>query len=277
MTRWRSAFELYGVHFQVESNRGDLLAPVLAPLPLEQPAEAGPATCSFRLDFDAAGRPALLLVNDRPPDDELPAGAPLPWLLESLITLHVARTSEYVFVHAGLVSHRGRGILLPGRSFAGKTTLTSALLKRGAEYYSDDFAVIGPDGLAHPYHCPLRLRTSAGRIEKTAADFEACAAQRPVRPALIVATEYAPGADWQPAEVSHGEGTLRLLEHAVAARTSPEHVCRVLSLVAQRAACLTGPRGDADETARRILDCCDSIPAVIHSHSFQKELQPCCP
>jgi hypothetical protein len=176
-----------------------------------------------------------------------------------------------------MVSHRGYGILLPGRSFAGKTTLTAALLKCGADYYSDDFAVIGPDASAQPYHCPLRLRTPAGRIEKTATDFRACAAQRPVRPALIVSTEYVPGANWQPQTVSQGEGMLRLLEHAVAARTSPEHVCRVLSQVARDADCLTGPRGDAEETARRILDYCASIPAVTHVPSSQREFEPCCP
>jgi hypothetical protein len=217
-----------------------------------------------------------LLINGRPPDDELPAGAPLPWALESLITLHVARTSPFVFVHAGMVSHRGRGILLPGRSFAGKTTLTAALLAHGADYCSDDFAVIGPGGLAYAYHCPLGIRTPSGRVEKTASDLGAIAAHEPVRPAVIVATEYLPGAHWHPQPVSAGEGLLRMLEHAVAARTAPEHVCRLLSPVAQNAVCLTGPRGDAHETARRILQYCAAIPVVTRSVSHQREFQPCC-
>src|SRR5687768_17180193 len=47
-----------------------------------------------------------------------------------------------VFVHAGVVGWRGRAIVLPGRSFAGKSTLVRALLAAGATYYSDEFAVL---------------------------------------------------------------------------------------------------------------------------------------
>jgi hypothetical protein len=260
----------------VETNRPDRLAPLSQSLPLQRSTGGDRPPTTFRLDFDAESRPSLLLVNGEPPDDELPAEAPLPWLLESLIQLHIARQSPSVFVHAGMVSYRGCGILCPGRSFAGKTTLTAALLTRGADYYSDDFAVIDSDGHAHPYHCPLRIRTPDGRVEKTATDFGAIAAYKPVAPVIIVSTEYRPGASWQPQAVSSGEGLLRMLEHAVAARTSPERVCRILSQVARNATCLTGPRGDADETADRILQYCESNFPPVRSSSLPREVQPCC-
>jgi len=278
MSRWRAGFESYGVRFQLETNRPDCLAPLIASLPPRQRNDAAPTFTTFRLDFDDHGRPVSVLVNGRPSEEELPAEAPQSWLLESLITLHVARSSPHVFVHAGMVRHRGHGILFPGRSFAGKTTLTAALLACGADYYSDDFAVIGSDGRVSPYHCPLRIRTPAGRIEKTAADFGAIAADQPVVPAIIVSTEYIPGADWQPAPVSSGECLLRMLEHAVAAQSAPERICRVLSLVARDAVCLTGPRGDANETARRILEYCDSLSATsLPAASCHRKIQPCCP
>jgi hypothetical protein len=70
---------------------------------------------------------------------------------------------------------------------------------------------------------------------------------------------------------------LRMLEHAVAARTSPQRVCRVLSLVARSAICLTGPRGDAEKTARRILQHSESIPASLPPSPRPEEVQPCCP
>ena len=38
-------------------------------------------------------------------------------------------TRGYLFVHAGCVSWRNRGIVIPGRSYAGKTTLTRALVE----------------------------------------------------------------------------------------------------------------------------------------------------
>ena len=135
---------------------------------------------------------------------ELPPDSPLDWQLDALVTLHVAEQSPHVFVHAGVVRYRDRGILFPGRSFAGKTTLTSALLACGAEYLSDDFAVIAADGRVQPCHCPLRIRTSSGRIEKSPADFGAVNADAAVRTLLIVDTEYRPGADGRPQRLSPG-------------------------------------------------------------------------
>src|SRR4051794_11798184 len=71
--------------------------------------------------------------------------------LESDLELFIAaQTRECMFVHAGVVSWRGRAIVLPGRSLSGKTTLVIELLKAGADYYSDEFAVFDAHGLIHP-------------------------------------------------------------------------------------------------------------------------------
>ena len=48
------------------------------------------------------------------------------------------RATDHLFVHAGVVAWRGSAILMPGRSFAGKTTLVRTFLEEGATYYSDD-------------------------------------------------------------------------------------------------------------------------------------------
>src|SRR5207247_125098 len=68
--------------------------------------------------------------------------------------------------HAGAVAHRGRIALLPGQSFAGKTTLTAALVELGALYYSDEFAVLDADGLVHPYAKDLSIRDH-GRMQRS--------------------------------------------------------------------------------------------------------------
>src|SRR5436309_878862 len=48
--------------------------------------------------------------------------------LESDLQLYVAeRARRKVFVHAGVVGWRGKAIVIPGRSFAGKTTMVAAL------------------------------------------------------------------------------------------------------------------------------------------------------
>jgi hypothetical protein len=56
---------------------------------------------------------------------------------ESDLKLYVAAGARRrVFVHAGVVGWRGQAILIPGRSFSGKTALCE-LLRVGATYYSD--------------------------------------------------------------------------------------------------------------------------------------------
>ena len=71
---------------------------------------------------------------------------------ESDLQLYVAEEApRRVFVHAGVVRWRGKAILIPGRSFSGKTTLTAELVKAGATYYSDEYAVLDGQGRVHPY------------------------------------------------------------------------------------------------------------------------------
>src|SRR5437867_1877526 len=66
-----------------------------------------------------------------------------------------------VFVHAGVVGWRGSAIVIPGKSFSGKTTLVAELVRRGAVYYSDEYAVLDRRGRVRPFAKPLSIRTSA--------------------------------------------------------------------------------------------------------------------
>jgi hypothetical protein len=65
--------------------------------------------------------------------------------LESDLQTFVAEWAKNrVFVHAGVAAWNGKAIVLPGRSRAGKSTLVAALLRAGATYVSDEYAVITP-------------------------------------------------------------------------------------------------------------------------------------
>ncbi len=67
--------------------------------------------------------------------------------LASSLKLYVAEHARgQVFIHAGVVEWKGKAIVIPGRSHAGKTTLVAELLRAGATYYSDEFAVLESDG-----------------------------------------------------------------------------------------------------------------------------------
>jgi hypothetical protein len=75
----------------------------------------------------------------------------------------------------------------------------------------------------------------------------------PLPIAAVFFTSYEAGAKWDPTELSPAEGVLRMTEHAVAARSSPERVLRTLSTVARSARFFESPRPDVDECAVEIL------------------------
>src|SRR6266700_1389758 len=79
--------------------------------------------------------------------------------LESDLQMFVAEWARRrVFVHAGVVGWRGQAIVIPGMSFSGKSTLVAALVRAGATYYSDEYAVFDARGRVHPYARKLSLR-----------------------------------------------------------------------------------------------------------------------
>jgi hypothetical protein len=161
-----------------------------------------------------------------------------------------------LFVHAGVVGFGGRAILLPGRSFAGKTTLVAELLRAGAAYYSDEYAVLDAEGRVHPYARPLGVRGEAGapRRRVTAEELEGVCGVGPLPVGLVYVGEYSKGARWRPRRLTVGQGVLALLTHTVAARREPAHALAVLQRVAGGAAVLKGARGEAAPTARALLD-----------------------
>lgn len=163
--------------------------------------------------------------------------------------------SDMTFLHAGAVGWQGRAILFPGRSLSGKTTLVREILRLGALYYSDEYAVVDGRGRVHPFARPLGIREDGSRAQTNVAvdRLGATAGVEPLRTAAVVITEYQAGARWQPDPLSPGQGALELLGHSVAVRNQPEQtLSRVLEL-ARRAVFIRGPRGEASEAAAAIL------------------------
>lgn len=168
------------------------------------------------------------------------------------IALHAP---EFVFVHAGVVGVGERAIILPGRSFAGKTTLVAALVKAGAEYWSDEYAVLDADGLVHPYPKPLSVRINNTREtdEQPVENLGGRAGDRALPVAVIAFTNYHPGAAWALRSCTVGEGAVKLLEHSVAARSRPAQVLAAVRRAVADALVLEGDRGDADQGASTLL------------------------
>ncbi|MET0623996.1 MAG: hypothetical protein ABW250_13510 [Pyrinomonadaceae bacterium] len=178
---------------------------------------------------------------------------------ESDLQLSVAAAARRrVFVHAGVVGWKGRAVLVPGRSFTGKTTLTAALVRAGATYFSDEFAVLDAEGRVHPYAKPLAMRGRDGRQTKVAAEElggrAATHATRPLPVGLVVVSEFREGARWRPRALSMGHGALALLANTVPARRRPAEVLATLERVVRGAIVLRGARGEAAEVALKILE-----------------------
>lgn len=159
-----------------------------------------------------------------------------------------------LFVHAGAVAVDGRALLLPGVSGAGKTTLVGALLRAGASYLSDDYAVLDPEGRVWSYAKPLAVRTSTGRRAVGAETLGASLVHGPCAAALLVDTHYLAGAATSLATLGRAAGVVALLRNAPGARVGVRRHLEVLTRALRDADVLAGPRGDADATATLLLD-----------------------
>lgn len=176
--------------------------------------------------------------------------------LESDLQLYVAEGARRrLFVHAGVVGWRGRAIIIPGRSFTGKSTLVAALVRAGATYYSDEYAVIDSRGRVHPYARPLALRHEPeGRASKfRPEDLGGPPGIKPLPVGLIVLTSHRPGAQWRPRPMPQGRAVMALLAHTVAARRDPQRALATLPHVASQALVLKGARGEAEEMVNSLL------------------------
>ena len=75
----------------------------------------------------------------------------------------------------------------------------------------------------------------------------------PLPVGLVLITRYVGGTRFRPRPLSAGRGVLELLAHTLPARRRPGRVLDALSRVVSQALVLRGTRGEAEETARRIL------------------------
>ena len=176
---------------------------------------------------------------------------------ESDLRLFVAEWARrHVFVHAGVVGWRGRAIVVPGRTHTGKTTLVAELVRAGATYYSDEFAVLDERGRVHPYAKPLAIREGAeGRQKNYDVEFfGGTAGARPLPVGSVLVTEYRAGGRWRPRTLTAGQGMLALLDNTVSVRREPERALVALQQVVAGAQVLKAVRGEAPDTAKAILD-----------------------
>lgn len=169
-------------------------------------------------------------------------------LFASDLHLHVAEMARRrVFVHAGVVAWKGTAVMIPGRSHAGKTTLVAELVKAGATFYSDEYAVLDERGRVHPFARPLQIRDpQTGKQRRCEVEeLGGRAGVKPVPVGLVLLSQYRSGAKWRPRRLSAGQGVLEIFAQTVSARRQPARALASLQQVAANALLLKSARGEA--------------------------------
>ena len=182
------------------------------------------------------------------------------WLRADIDQQVAMHAREVLFVHAGVVGWRGRAILVPGRSMTGKSTLVAELVRRGAVYYSDEYAVIDDQGRVHPYARPLSLRDGTRPAPAVPGEaLRATTSLEPLTAALVVSTAYREGVPWRPVTITGARAALPLVDNTVLAVTEPARTVRLAAMLAPSVVMLQGPRPDAELVAPRILQFVDDL------------------
>jgi len=248
------AFEAFGVRVLVSADGPDELDRIRALLPPgSQPCARSTVDKQFGVTADTGGAYAVIR-GEETYTKNLEFDLALE-LLEAQVRAYVALHSpDKIFVHAGAVATRGKAILMPGMSFAGKTTLTAALVRAGAIYYSDEFAPLDEHGLVHPYARPLALRDSSGNSSPHPVDtLGGVAGEDPLPVGAVLVTRYRSNAEWKPRRRSTGEGVLAMLANTVPAQTRPKQAMRVLTRAVAGAAVIESDRAEAADIVGSLL------------------------
>jgi len=212
---------------------------------------AGPGTSDVEVAVTALREHRWRVTGTRPIDATTCEGSDATVAVHVLDCLHplfAEHAREALFVHAGVFEIDGSLVLVPGRSHTGKSTLVAAALRRGATYYSDEFAVIDPDGLVHPYPRPLSLRRPGHASRSvSAAELGGGTATTPAPAAVVLSTRYCASASWAPELVIGARAALPVIDNTLRARTAPGPTTRAAARLARTAITWVGERGEADD------------------------------
>ena len=257
-------FESFGVIVKIDSNWQEIVdeAEAVARKSLLnwlRPSDGQNVDQAFELRRNKSGY--YLLIHN---DEEIARGRSRKKFFKFFDSVIRATVGEYaverVFLHAGVVGWKGRAIVMPADSFKGKSTLVAELVRQGAEYYSDDFAIFDADGLVYPFPRTLTMRTDDGEVrpyELTVESLGGVYGAGPLPVGLVIFTQFKPGEKWNPDILTAGNGVLKMIPFALTMRHRPEFSLRVLNSIASRAIISTSPRGDAKEFAEVILNYVD--------------------
>lgn len=167
----------------------------------------------------------------------------------------VANLRNLRAVHAGAVSLKGKALLIPGSTHAGKSSLVAELIRRGGELLSDEYALVDEEGRIHSYPRPMLLRNGSPQQSLVLPqDLNASFAHRPVPARWIMALDYDPQTGWNIKEISQGEAVMLLLCNTPHEMEQSPQMISYFSRLAAQVVCYSGTRGDVADAADRVLE-----------------------
>ncbi len=249
-----TCFRAFGVTFGIRGAADDVAERLLAALPPgTAPAPRGPVDRLYSVSTAADGT-LQLHADSRFLGQVLHPDALAEILERDLDALVATHAPHLVFIEAGVVAYKGRAIVVPGNDWRGTTTLVAALLRQGAAYYSDTWAVMDEQGRVYPYPRRLLLRDPDGTsARRSPEEIGARRGNGGVPVGIFVLSRYEAGVAWEPQVVAHDRIARALLPHVPCSSTRPEFASRALLTAAQSSIALAGPRGEANEVAADLL------------------------
>ncbi len=182
---------------------------------------------------------------------------PVLGALESELDRRVAALAapERIFIRAGVVGWRGRAVVVCGGPQSGTSTLVAALLRAGASYYSDQYAVLDCQGHVHPYPRALWLCTGAqvNPVRYRPEELGARSGTQALEIGTVVFSSYRPGARSRLAALTPAAASPEVMSNAVSDRLNAQAAQTAIDKALAGAWILTGIRGEAQELVHLLL------------------------
>lgn len=252
-----SPFEIaaFGCHLRAAASCEDgydILDRYLFPsFPRLTPSAAAPDLC---IEIEKFGDQLFLLVNGARIAAASEAIGLVADLIHQIDESIVRKLTLVRAVHAGAVQFGDQVLLLPGRTHAGKSSMVAELLRRGATYLSDEYALIDAEGRVHPYPRPLLLRNgNPSQTPVLPQDCHAPVAKGPAPIGWIMELQYRDTDGWNVLAVPQSHGLLILLRHTPHVLAEAPDLLDKFQRAAAHARCYTGTRMDAARAADEIL------------------------
>lgn len=264
MLEHRFAFESFGVRVCIESNEEAAIQRVHAIADyalLGRLTTIDPMFAEHTMHIARVGETYSSGLDGEDFGDNPDLGSLLKYIGSRIRILVAEYAREIVFVHAGVVVWNGKAVVIPGTSHSGKTTLVAELVKKGAVYFSDEYALISADGMVHPFPRPLAIRERNDPLKRKDVEvgqLGGIAGSGPAPIGLVYFGKFRQKARWDPKTISPGVGLIEIITHTIPMRVNSEFAIVALRNAVEGAEMFRSDRGEAVAAAEKILQFIDN-------------------